>query len=76
MSKTQSGHRLVRSVVEQHTFSKEDLAELAKSSAKLQIIGTIYRGDFGEQTTRWNEDGSLTVLTTHTPSASSLPYTR
>lgn len=56
-----------RTVHEIHEFSKEDLENLAKHQAKAAIIGDIYRGKFGKQKVVWKIDGSLMVITEHTP---------
>lgn len=57
----------MRTVTEQHVFTKDQLEALAKVSVKMAIVGPIYRGEFGAQVTEWLPDGSLRVATTHTP---------
>jgi hypothetical protein len=56
-----------RTLKEIHTYTREELEAIAKSTAKMEIVGTIYYGELGEQTVRWNDDGSIDVATTHTP---------
>ncbi len=56
-----------REMTETHTYSLQQLEEIAKSVAKLSIVGSLYIGDFGGQTVEWLADGFLRVLTTHTP---------
>jgi NOL1/NOP2/fmu family ribosome biogenesis protein len=56
-----------RTITEQHTFPKQQLEELAKSIAKLRIVNGFYLGKFEEQTASWQADGSITIVTTHTP---------
>lgn len=64
MEKKKPGH----SQVDWVKYRKQDLEELAKFAAKLRLVGTLYRGNIGEQQdVKWNEDGSLEVLTPHTP---------
>lgn len=48
-------------------YTRADLEELVKCGAKLRLIGSIYRGSIGEQEVRWSDDGSVEVLTKHTP---------
>lgn len=46
-------------------YTRDQLMELAKSAAMLKLIGSFYCGHIGEQTTRYNEDGSVEVFTPH-----------
>lgn len=58
----------MRTIREVHVFSQEELANLAKSSAKMAIMGgQLYIGTFDEQIVDVNADGSITVTTVHTP---------
>jgi hypothetical protein len=57
----------MRTISEIHEFDRAMIERLLMQTAKLSIIGPIYKGQFGEQTLRWNDDGSATVTTTHTP---------
>ncbi len=59
-----------RKIKEIETFTRLDLAELAKSAAKLKIIGSYYKGDFESQKAKWEPDGSITIITTHSPQQS------
>lgn len=58
---------MARTLNEVRTFTKEDLAEIAKNVAKLEIIGDIYRGEFHTQEIIYQSDGSLMIITSHTP---------
>jgi len=59
----------MRTINETHHFTRDQLIAMAKQSAKLSIIGGIYVGHIGEQSAVLNEDGSVTVVTCHTPSS-------
>ena len=56
-----------RTIKEQHTFSRDEINEILKQIARMNIIGNFYKGEFGEQTITHAEDGTVTVVTTHTP---------
>lgn len=58
---------MARTISEVRRFTRAQLEAAAKSLAKLEIVGGMYCGDFGEQTVVWEEDGSLVVTTVHTP---------
>jgi hypothetical protein len=45
-----------------HSYRKEDLAEMAKKFAQIDIIGNILYGSIVSQEIRWNDD-SLEVIT-------------
>lgn len=57
----------MRQIREVHTFTPADLERLAKQTAELKIIGNFYTGAFHGQEVTWHKDGSVTVVTTHTP---------
>lgn len=48
-------------------YTRSDLEELMKFGAKVRLIGSMYRGEIGEQTIRWLDDGSAEILTKHIP---------
>lgn len=56
-----------RTLREMHVFSRADLEIIARSTAKMEIIGSIYRGKFDKQEIEWKDDGSIIVYTVHTP---------
>lgn len=60
--------RAGREIREVHTFSRDQLGEIAKGIAKMMIVGQLYVGDFCEQTVKWGTDGSVLVTTVHSPS--------
>jgi len=57
---------MARTINEIHTFTKEHIENIVKFTAKASITGSFYEGEIHEQTVKWNEDGSLTVTTSHT----------
>lgn len=57
----------MRLVHEQTVYSRENLEQMAKSFAKMSIIGDFYVGDIQAQSAEWRSDGSIVVITTHTP---------
>lgn len=56
-----------RVIHEQNHYTKDDLIAMACNYAKLQIIDSFYVGDIGEQTVKWQSDGSLIIVTSHAP---------
>lgn len=58
---------MLKERIEYKRYSKEQITEALKFVAKLDLIGSIYCGKIGEQETRWLDDGSLEILTRHTP---------
>lgn len=45
-------------------FSKSELESIAKYAAKMRLIGPhLFIGNIGDQHARWQEDGSIEVLT-------------
>ncbi len=56
-----------RTIRERRRFSKIELEILAKSRAKYEIVGAMYRGEFERQECIWTPEGDLDVFTTHTP---------
>lgn len=55
-------------------FTRADIDCLIKNAAMLQLVGHMYCGHIGEQRLRRNRDGTVEVLTSHTPA--SLPSYR
>ena len=45
-------------------FSRSDLEHIAKSMAKLRIVGNLFVGHISNQTVEWNSDDGLSVVTT------------
>jgi hypothetical protein len=41
---------------ELHTFSREDLEAMAKTFARMRIVGPVLYGTVGAQSVRWNGD--------------------
>ena len=54
-----------RKRIEVQTLTRSDLETLAKQTAKLQIIGTLFIGEFQEQVCSWQADGSVEVRTSY-----------
>jgi hypothetical protein len=54
---------------EVHTFSREDIERILAQTARMNIIGSFYVGAMNDadQTVKWNDDGSITVMTPHAP---------
>jgi hypothetical protein len=48
-------------------YSKDDIAEILKFTARLKLIGSFYIGSIGEPTVRWCDDGSAEVFIEHSP---------
>ncbi len=46
-------------------FSKADLQKLAINAALMRLVGGFYRGEIGEATVRWTDDGGIEVFTPH-----------
>lgn len=59
-----------RTITERHSFSRADLDRIISTHAMMSIVGGLYIGDLGPQVVTWNDDGSATVETTHTPADS------
>ena len=59
----------MRQINETHTFSRADIERIIAQTARHMIIGSFYVGamDDEDQFVKWNEDGSITVTTPHTP---------
>ena len=55
-----------RSRTEITIITQKQLEEIAKQVARGQIIGSIFFGEFGEQSTIWNANGGIEVRTTYT----------
>lgn len=58
---------MARTINDGIVYSREDLERMAKNCAKLAIIEGMYIGKFHDQTVEWYPDGSLHVVTRHTP---------
>lgn len=56
-----------RTINEVHTYPKERIEKIVMECAKSHIIDGWYVGTFKEQSVSWNDDGSITVRTIHTP---------
>ncbi len=57
-----------RQIDEMKIYTREQLENLVKTVARIEIIGNIYRGEIHNQTVSWNDNnGSITVVTSHTP---------
>lgn len=61
------GEEEMRLVHEQTVYSRENLEQIAKNFAKMSIIGDLYVGNIQTQSAEWRSDGSIVVITTHTP---------
>jgi len=58
----------LRRIAEQHTFTREELEAVAKNMARGRIMANgIYIGTYHTQTAEWRDDGSIVVVTEHTP---------
>lgn len=59
----------MRQINETHTFSRADIERIIAQTARHMIVGSFYVGamDDEDQFVKWNEDGSITVTTPHTP---------
>ena len=58
---------MTRTITEIHVYTTEDLVEMAKMYATLDIVGSLYRGSFERQDFEWAPDGNLIIKTMHTP---------
>lgn len=57
-----------RVVTEMHTFSPQDLIAMAMAHAKMDIVGSLYRGEIKKQDHEWSPDGNLLkIITVHIP---------
>lgn len=54
-----------RAITECRIFSKQQIEEILKQTAKLSIISAFY---IHQQTVKWGDDGECIVLTEHRPS--------
>lgn len=59
----------MRQITEVRDFSPAELEKLAQFAAKIEIVGGMYVGEFVSQRLEWLPDGSLRVLTDHTPAS-------
>jgi len=57
----------MRTITEQAIFTRDEIEAAVKTLHRMQIVGGLYYGDFGDQAVRWETDGSCTVVTSHTP---------
>ena len=57
----------MRTITEKRTFTSEEIENLAKSAAKMEIIGDIYKGEFISQEIEYSNEGIISVITKHTP---------
>lgn len=59
----------MRQIKETHTFSRADIERIIAQTARHMIVGDFYVGamDEADQFVQWNDDGSITVTTPHTP---------
>lgn len=64
---------MTRELTEIHRFTKDDLARIAMSIARMKIIGDLYIGEFGDQVVDWLPDGTAIVSTTHSPARAEMP---
>jgi hypothetical protein len=48
---------------ELHVFTPDDLKELCRMAAKLQIVGAVFIGEIGESVVTTLADGSIEVRT-------------
>jgi hypothetical protein len=46
-------------------FSRNDIENIAKSMAKLRIVGDLFIGRFIEQEVQWHNDESLSIIITY-----------
>lgn len=49
------------------SFSRTELERLACAITKTQIVGSLFIGEFHEQTVEWSKDGSISVMTRYSP---------
>lgn len=62
-TRLRSSQPVLRTRTEVHTFSKTQLAEIAKIFAKAQIIGPMLHGSIGGQSTKWLSSGGIEIHT-------------
>ena len=43
-------------------YTRDDLEQIIKTYARMQIIGSFFVGKIGPQRVRWMDDGSVEVL--------------
>lgn len=55
----------MRQISEVTTYTKSEIEEMAKKFAKMSIVGTMFHGEFKDQTALWRDDGGIEVLTTY-----------